>query len=151
MIWSVYVEWTGTDALNWAMRGKIGTLAIWIIVMYLVVQCWLFVYNLERGSTEGKYFDLQLCWSLPRTSSLYLANVMAYKEKGILVRKFRATAAHFKGWVFQFFNPSPGKPRSNGIASDSKLETRVYTVKWLFSTRLADRPAQSVTTLIAQF
>ena len=35
-------------------QGKIGTLAIWIIVMYLVVQCWVFFYNLENASTTGK-------------------------------------------------------------------------------------------------
>lgn len=35
-------------------QGKIGTLAIWIIVMYLVVQCWIFFYNLENASTTGK-------------------------------------------------------------------------------------------------
>ncbi|KAL9979524.1 hypothetical protein ACROYT_G017199 [Oculina patagonica] len=36
-------------------NGKIGTLAIWIIVMYLVVQCWIFVYNLENASTTDKW------------------------------------------------------------------------------------------------
>ena len=35
-------------------QGKIGTLAIWIIVMYLVVQYWVFFYNLESASTTGK-------------------------------------------------------------------------------------------------
>ena len=35
-------------------QGKIGTLAIWIIVMHLVVQCWVFFYNLENASTTGK-------------------------------------------------------------------------------------------------
>ncbi|XP_020612669.1 alpha-1,6-mannosylglycoprotein 6-beta-N-acetylglucosaminyltransferase A-like [Orbicella faveolata] len=32
-------------------QGKLGTLAIWIIAMYLVVQCWIFFYNLDSAST----------------------------------------------------------------------------------------------------
>ena len=46
-------------------QGKIGTLAIWIIVMYLVAQCWVFFYNLENVSTTGKEEYIN-GFSLPR-------------------------------------------------------------------------------------
>ena len=38
-------------------RGLIAKLSVWILVMYLLVQCGIFVYNLENRSVTGKFVE----------------------------------------------------------------------------------------------
>ena len=38
-------------------RGLIAKLAVWILVMYLVVQCGILVYKLENTSVTGKFVE----------------------------------------------------------------------------------------------
>ena len=38
-------------------RGLIAKLSVWILVMYLVVQCGIFVYKLENRSVTGKFVE----------------------------------------------------------------------------------------------
>ena len=47
-------------------QGKIGTLAIWIIMMYLVVQCWVFFFSLENASTTGKPKNISMASRCPK-------------------------------------------------------------------------------------
>ena len=38
-------------------RGLIAKLSVWILVMYLVAQCGIFVYKLENRSVTGKFVE----------------------------------------------------------------------------------------------
>ena len=38
-------------------RGLIAKLAVWILVMYLVVQCGILVYKLEDRAVTGKFVE----------------------------------------------------------------------------------------------
>ena len=38
-------------------RGLIAKLAVWILVMYLAVQCGILVYKLENRSVTGKFVE----------------------------------------------------------------------------------------------